>query len=176
MSSKSAQGKRNREKGAQFEREITNYYRERYGREDAARRITSQAGKYSKGAGFGADVEVLGRYHVECKNRQQLNAFQAVDQAVETCRKGLLPVVMARRSGKRPIVAMPISVFDYLIERDRQLDALFAAATTGDEESIRQVLEAITVFKLSTDAAIGRQSELANLVADAEEEAEDDEE
>lgn len=84
-------------KGASFEREIANFLSERLGR--VVKRKLGQA------RDSGDDIQV-GKFRIECKRRAQLALYGWVDQCMEACGSGDVPIVVARADGHSAVAIM----------------------------------------------------------------------
>ena len=92
-----------RAKGARAERELAKVIRE-HGYE--ARR-----GQQYCGANGDADVVGLPHIHVECKNVQRLNIFDAMAQSKRDAKKGEIPAVFHKKNHTGWLVTMGIEDF-----------------------------------------------------------------
>lgn len=96
--------KMQRNKGASFEREIANLLTDHLGSK-VKRNLAQTRG----GATEGSDI-TFGRWSIECKRRAKISVYEWLDQAQRDA-NGLVPVVVARADGRRPIVIMDLETF-----------------------------------------------------------------
>lgn len=96
----SKRGKRSKNKGANYEREIAKVFKGRY---DVDLTRTPQSGgfakKSTKADDFRGDIVCLDEtkvldLHIECKNQQSVSIRKWLKQANEDCPKGKIPVVI----------------------------------------------------------------------------------
>lgn len=87
-----------RQKGASFERQMANYFRERgY---DTHRGIQYRSGQEE------ADVVGLRGVHLELKRVENLNLQKAMEQSIRDCKDGEKPVVIHKKNRKPIMVTM----------------------------------------------------------------------
>lgn len=98
-------GKKSRNKGGTFEREICAILRDELG-DDSIRRNLSQT---RGGAAEGSDISV-GRFSIECKRRASIAVYEWLEQAMRDAGPQT-PLVIARGDGKPPIVIMYLGHF-----------------------------------------------------------------
>lgn len=106
-----------RQKGKRGELMIAKILREHGYNE--ARRSAQYCGK----TGDAADVVGIPGYHLEIKFVEKLNIEQAMDQArrdAEAAGNGDTPVVVHKRSRKRPLVTMDLESFLAVIGKEGQ--------------------------------------------------------
>ena len=97
-----------RAKGAEFERKVANLLK---GRGFIARRGVQFNGKWT------ADVETENfPYHIECKNVQSLNLFDALAQSEKDCPKGKIPIVVHTKVRKKILVSLEFHDFINLLQ------------------------------------------------------------
>lgn len=111
MQEKRAQGRRNREKGKRFEREVAKMVREMVG--EAARRGEQAGGAYS------SDV-VMRDFWVECKVGARPSIHLAIEQACADAKAaGSLrtPIVISKRDREDVLVTMKFSSFAALLAK-----------------------------------------------------------
>lgn len=132
-------------KGHDFERWVAQQFRE-HGYPDARRGLQYQQG------GAEADVEDVPGWHVECKRQENLNLQAAMEQSVNDCKEGQIPVVVHKKSRKDALITMRFLQFlDWLQElRDcrlylkviRDMDRLDASLDTV-RRTLDRVIEVI---------------------------------
>lgn len=91
-----------RDKGARYEREIANYFRD-YGYE------AHRTAQFRGNTGQAADVEGVPHIHIECKHQERLQPYDWIEQAVRDSNaagKGDKPVVLMRKNGKETLAVM----------------------------------------------------------------------
>lgn len=98
-----------REKGKRYEREIANHFRSRGF--DGARR-----GQQYCGANGDADVVGVPYVHIECKDREKLNIYEAMEQAKSEAKDNELAVVIHKRNGKPSLVTMLLDEWSDMFE------------------------------------------------------------
>lgn len=87
-----------RQKGASFERQMANYFKERgY---DTHRGIQYRSGQEE------ADVVGLEGVHLELKRVENLNLQKAMEQSIRDCKDGEKPVVIHKKNRKPIMVTM----------------------------------------------------------------------
>ncbi len=91
-----------RDKGATFEREVAGILSEHLGR--VVKRNLAQA------RDSGDDI-TLGKFRIECKRRRSISVYPWIDQALESCSSGEVPMVIARGDGYSPVVVMLLEDF-----------------------------------------------------------------
>jgi len=94
-------GKFSRNKGASFEREMANYFKEQWGLTECRRGIQTRAG--GKEA---ADIEnaIIG-CHLELKRVERLSLSAAMRQAIDDS-EGKIPVVISKKSREPALVTV----------------------------------------------------------------------
>lgn len=97
-----------RSKGARGELEIAHILQE-YG-------YNARRGQQYCGANGDADVEGLPGVHIEVKRREQLNLYDAMQQATRDTRPGEIPSVWHRKNNKRWLVTVALEDFMRLYE------------------------------------------------------------
>jgi|TARA_A100001518_G_C1210626_1_gene53203 hypothetical protein len=99
-------GRMSRTKGAAYEREIANHFRDFYGRSECRRGIQTRSG--GKEA---ADVlDAIPGCHLELKRVERLNLSAAMKQAVDDSQsQDLIPVVVSRKSREESLVTIRLS-------------------------------------------------------------------
>ena len=98
-----------KEKGKRYEREIANHYKEKG--------FPAQRSQQYCGANGDADVIGLPCIHIECKHREQLNLYEAMEQAVVDAKVGEIPTVYHRKNGKKTLVTLRLEDWDKVYER-----------------------------------------------------------
>lgn len=68
--------------------------------------FNTRRGQQYSGASGDADVIGLPYIHIECKRVENLNIYNAIDQAIKDAREDEIPVVMHRKNGKPWLVTM----------------------------------------------------------------------
>ena len=99
-------GKNNRNKGANYEREIAKHFSDIYPELDLKR--TPQSGGFAKSSTnsvIKGDISNLNEemdfnLHIECKNQKSLALFKWYDQAREECPQGKTPIVIFKKQQK----------------------------------------------------------------------------
>lgn len=89
-----------RQKGARAERELSHKLNDLG--------FSTRRGQQFSGANGDADVVGIPHIHIECKNVQRLNIFDAYGQSVRDAREGEIPVVMHKKDRKPWLVTMSI--------------------------------------------------------------------
>jgi hypothetical protein len=103
-------GSMEREKGASFERDVANEFKEVF---PSARRGLGQA----RDAGEVADVAEVGPFWPECKHHKKTNARAALAQAVKASKKsGRIPIAVCKDNFAEPTVTMRFSDFLALLK------------------------------------------------------------
>ena len=97
-----------REKGKRYEREIANHFK--------AKGYDARRGQQYCGANGDADVVGLPFVHIECKHRERLDLYEAMDQAVGDAREGEKPVVIHRKDYKSSLVTMRLEDWEEMYE------------------------------------------------------------
>lgn len=97
-----------RSKGARGELEIAHIL-QGYG-------YNARRGQQYCGANGDADVEGLPGVHIEVKRREQLNLYDAMQQATRDTRPGEIPSVWHRKNNKRWLVTVTLEDFMKLYE------------------------------------------------------------
>ena len=92
-----------RQKGAAGERELARKLRE-YG-------YACRRGQQYSGLSGDADVIGLPNIHIECKRKEKLNLYDALDQSKNDAKEGLIPVVMWRKNDCRWVVTLDLDDF-----------------------------------------------------------------
>lgn len=111
MHEKRAQGRRNREKGKRFEREVAKMVREALG--EPARRGEQAGGAYS------SDV-VMRNFWVECKVGARPGIHRAIEQACSDAKaagSSKTPIVISKRDREDVLVTMKFSAFATLLSQ-----------------------------------------------------------
>lgn len=94
-----------KDKGARFERTIANILKD-YGYD--ARRTAQYCGN----TGEAADVVGLNGIHIECKHYKTMGfSYEWLDQAERDAKDGLIPVVVHKINGRKPVVTMSLEEF-----------------------------------------------------------------
>lgn len=89
-----------RQKGKRGELELVNILKE-HG-------YNTRRGQQYSGSNGDADVIGLPCIHIECKRVENLNIYNAMEQAKSDAREGLIPVVMHRKDRKGWLVTMEL--------------------------------------------------------------------
>lgn len=97
-----------RSKGARGELEIAHILQS-YG-------YNARRGQQYSGANGDADVEGLPGVHIEVKRREQLNLYDAMQQATRDARPGEIPSVWHRKNNKKWLVTVTLEDFMRLYE------------------------------------------------------------
>ena len=101
-------GKKSREKGARFEREIAREFREIFGND------SRRGYQYRDGAEAGDVLNPV--FFIECKRQQRCNIKAALKQAFEKCNdKTKYPIAVTRDDNDRSIVSMDLEDFKDLV-------------------------------------------------------------
>lgn len=87
-----------KKKGARSELELSHKLQS-YG-------FNTRRGQQFSGANGDADVIGIDGIHIECKNRERLNIFDAMAQSVNDARPNEIPVVMHKRNYSKWLVTM----------------------------------------------------------------------
>lgn len=66
----------------------------------------TRRGQQYSGSNGDADVVGLPGIHIECKRVENLNIYNAIEQAIKDAREDEIPVVMHRKNGKPWLVTM----------------------------------------------------------------------
>lgn len=90
-----------REKGKRSERELAGMLRD-YG-------YDARRGQQYSGIAGDADVIGLPGVHIECKNRERLNLYDAMAQSVRDAREGETPAVFHRKNRCEWLVTMRLA-------------------------------------------------------------------
>lgn len=119
-------GKRSKNKGASYEREVASKFKKFYGVELVR---TPQSGGFVKNAKkateFRGDVVPADDFidlhiHIECKNTQRLHLLDWIEQAEGDCPDGKIPTVVFHRYGtSKDYVCLSLEDFFNLTERDK---------------------------------------------------------
>ena len=96
--------KSQREKGANFEREICTLLTDHLGTK-VKRNLAQTRG----GATEGSDI-TFGQWSIECKRRARISVYEWLDQARRDA-DGRTPVVIARADGRKAIAILDLDVF-----------------------------------------------------------------
>lgn len=96
-------GKMQRDKGANYEREVAKIISARLGR--PTKRMLGQA------RDGGHDLEQIGPFLFECKRRAKIAVYEWMRQIVAACTNGQMPVVIARADNERSIVILDFEDF-----------------------------------------------------------------
>ncbi|MGI6212708.1 MAG: putative PDDEXK endonuclease [Anaerovoracaceae bacterium] len=98
-------GRKSRNKGVRYEREIASLLRNEYGWENERR------GQQYSGANGDADVLGLPGIHIECKHQEQLKIYDWMDQAKRDARDGEIPAVFFRKNYCENLVVLRLDDF-----------------------------------------------------------------
>ena len=102
-----------REKGAQFERDLAKYLRDRG--------YDSRRGQQYCGTSGDADVVGLPGIHIEAKRREKMELYTWMAQAVRDSEgTGDIPVVIHKQSRKDILVTMRLDDFMKIYEKGRE--------------------------------------------------------
>lgn len=94
-----------RDKGARFEREVAGILREN-GWPDAERGQQHAGGPESPDVRHGPPG-----LHLECKHVESFNLWDAMEQAMRDAAKGVTPVVVYRKNGRKPVAILDFVAF-----------------------------------------------------------------
>ena len=94
-----------KEKGKKGELELAKILKDKYGFE--CRRSQQFCGK----GGESADVIGLPFIHIECKRVEKLNIDEALNQAINDCKQGMIPAVFHRKNKTKWKVTMDLDDF-----------------------------------------------------------------
>ena len=92
-----------RRKGKEGELELSRLLR--------AEGFEARRGQQYSGANGDADVIGLPGIHIECKRVENLNIYDAIEQAVRDAGEHELPAVFHRRNNRKWLVTMPIEAW-----------------------------------------------------------------
>jgi len=106
-------GKMQRQKGARWERDVVNRLKA-IGFTDAKRGFQMRGG-----AAECPDVSA-GPFHIECKVGKKPPIRTALETAVTTCPKGMVPVAVIKEDRREPYIVMPLEDFEDLIKEWRE--------------------------------------------------------
>ncbi len=98
-------------KGKTFERWVANYLKE-HG-------YDARRGQQYHGGADSPDVVGLDGFHIECKNTQQWSDYKFMEQAVNDSAEGEIPIVIAKKNQKKPLVIIRLDDFMKLIKEVR---------------------------------------------------------
>lgn len=99
-----------REKGKGFERWVARYFR------DNGFPAAQRSQQYC-GANGDADVIGVPFLHIECKNRERLNLYEAMEQSVRDSKADDIPIVIYKKNRQQPQVAMRLDDFKNMFKK-----------------------------------------------------------
>ena len=70
---------------------------------------TRRTNQYCGNTGEASDLVGLPKIHIEAKNTERLNIYDAVDQAKRDAREGEIPTVFHKKNRKEWLVTMPLT-------------------------------------------------------------------
>ena len=70
---------------------------------------TRRTNQYCGNTGLASDLVGLEKIHIEAKNTERLNIYDAVDQAKRDAREGEIPTVFHKKNRKEWLVTMPLT-------------------------------------------------------------------
>lgn len=77
---------------------------------------TRRTNQYCGNTGLASDLVGLPKVHIECKNQERLNIYDAVDQSRNDAREGEIPCVFHKKNRKGWLVTMPLNEWVKLYE------------------------------------------------------------
>lgn len=104
-------GRRSRNKGARWEREVARMFGEAMEGADIRRGIQNRTG------GDASDVEGAGRMHIECKVGKLPNPRAALAQARRDAKGNKIPLAVIKDDRQIPFVVMGLSEFLEFVRR-----------------------------------------------------------
>lgn len=124
-------GNQSKRKGAQYERTVADIWKEYFPK---ARRGIDQF----SGNGSVADIENVPALHQECKHRENISPYKALEQAqndVKKSKSNRIPCAVIRKNRKQDIILFNLNDFvkhfgKYLIEIQKSI----GTAQRGDSE------------------------------------------
>ena len=109
MRNSSANGRRSRRKGHNFEREVAIRFRE-VGFSDARRHL-----EYQDEEANGVDLINTGCYRVQCKKLRKYAPITAIEEVTADEFLGEVPVLVTAGDNQRPVAVLPLEEFLRLI-------------------------------------------------------------
>lgn len=99
-------GKMARNKGANFERQIANYFKDK-------------GYETRRGIVFAGEPDLVGLdgFHIECKAQEKMHLYDWIEQSVKDAEIGEIPIVIHKQNRKKILVTMELDNFAFLIQR-----------------------------------------------------------
>ena len=104
-------GKRSRDKGHNYERELARELRDRFPALDISRGL-----KQSRGGGAEEPDVVFPGLHIEAKRQKRPNIRAALEQAIEDATAGVLPVAITRADRDGAVASMRLEDWIELLD------------------------------------------------------------